>query len=158
MDSLEFYRSFHNNPINKLIHAICIPLIILTLINLLAGIEKCELIFHIQQPFKLRTVQTYRYYHILLLYLLIYLINYGIKFTSILSIFFGLLLIISNYWRKYDNLWYRNSWIIFIAAWIMQFIGHAIEGNRPALVTSLTQSVFQAPIYTLEYYYPGLFI
>ena len=75
-----------------------------------------------------------------------------------MSIYFGLILIISYGWRKYDNLWYRNSWIIFITAWIMQFVGHAIEGNRPALVTSLTQSIFQAPIYTLEYYYPGLFI
>ena len=158
MDSLEFYRSFHTNPINKFIHAICIPLIILTLINILAGIEKCELIFHFQQPFKLRSVQTYRYYHILVLYLIIYLINYGINIASIMSIYFGLILIISYGWRKYDNLWYRNSWIIFITAWIMQFVGHAIEGNRPALVTSLTQSIFQAPIYTLEYYYPGLFV
>ena len=158
MDSLEFYRSFHTNPINKFIHAICIPLIILTIINILAGIDKYELICHMQQPFKLKVVQIYRYYHILVLYLIIYLTNYGIKITSIMSIYFGLILIISLGWRKYDNLWYRNSWIIFITAWIMQFVGHAIEGNRPALVTSLTQSVFQAPIYTLEYYYPGLFL
>ena len=81
MDSLEFYRSFHTNPINKFIHGICIPLIILTIINILAGIDKYELICHMQQPFKLKVVQIYRYYHILVLYLIIYLTNYGIKIT-----------------------------------------------------------------------------
>ena len=42
-------------------------------------------------------------------------------------------------------------------AWISQFIGHYIEGNRPALLTSLSQAVFQAPLFTLEYIFPNLF-
>ena len=31
---LMFYKEYHNNPINKLIHVICIPLIAVTLGNL----------------------------------------------------------------------------------------------------------------------------
>ena len=46
--------------------------------------------------------------------------------------------------------------MIFASAWMLQFIGHAIEGNRPALMTSLSQTVFQAPLLTLEYVYPNL--
>ena len=32
----------------------------------------------------------------------------------------------------------------------LQFLGHAIEGNRPSLMTSLTQTAFQAPLFTLN--------
>ena len=36
-------------------------------------------------------------------------------------------------------------------------LGHAIEGNRPSLMTSLTQTAFQAPLFTLEHSMPFIF-
>ena len=66
------------------------------------------------------------------------------------------LYIIGKIWREVDNKWTKHSIIMFASAWILQFIGHAIEGNRPALMTSLSQTVFQAPLLTLEYVYPNL--
>ena len=45
---------------------------------------------------------------------------------------------------------------IFIFAWILQFFGHIIEGNRPALMTSIKQSFLEAPLFTVEYIYPSL--
>ena len=66
------------------------------------------------------------------------------------------LTIIGIIWRETDKKWLKHSIIMFTCAWIMQFLGHAIEGNKPALLTSLTQSIFQAPLFTLEYVYPSL--
>ncbi len=39
MDSVDFYRSFHTHPVNKLIHVFCIPLIVLTTINFLSKLS-----------------------------------------------------------------------------------------------------------------------
>ena len=36
----------------------------------------------------------------------------------------------------------------------MQFVGHAIEGNRPALFDSLIQTFTQAPVFSLSYILP----
>ena len=36
MDSVDFYRSFHTHPANKLIHFICIPMIVLSILNFLS--------------------------------------------------------------------------------------------------------------------------
>ena len=62
----------------------------------------------------------------------------------------------ARYWRKNDKYWLTNSGKVFVFAWVMQFLGHAVEGNRPALLTSFQQSIFQAPLFTLEYIYPPL--
>ncbi len=72
-----------------------------------------------------------------------------------MQMYISFLSIVSKSWRESDKKWFRNSIIMFVSAWMMQFLGHAIEGNRPALLTSLMQSVFQAPLFTLEYIYPG---
>ena len=73
-----------------------------------------------------------------------------------MQLYVTFLSVIGILWRETDKKWLNNSIIMFTSAWIMQFIGHAIEGNRPALMTSLVQSIFQAPLFTLEYMYPSL--
>ena len=39
MDSVNFYRSYHTHPINKLMHLVCIPMIVLTSINFASKIS-----------------------------------------------------------------------------------------------------------------------
>ena len=70
--------------------------------------------------------------------------------------YIGFLYILGEIWREVDKKWLKHSIITFCCAWMLQFIGHAIEGNRPALMTSLSQTIFQAPLLTLEYVYPNL--
>jgi len=36
-------------------------------------------------------------------------------------------------------------------AWTLQFFGHYIEGNKPALLDSLSSTIFQAPLYSVKY-------
>ncbi|MHA2341048.1 MAG: Mpo1-like protein [Candidatus Hodarchaeales archaeon] len=160
MDSVDFYRSFHTHPVNKLIHVFCIPLIVLTTINFLS---KFSLQFRIvPRHYNPGTKQimykniTIDYHTLIAIYNMYYYIVWNFKIGIVMQIYLGFLYIIGKIWREVDNKWTKHNIIIFASAWILQFIGHAIEGNRPALMTSLSQTVFQAPLLTLEYVYPNL--
>ena len=39
----------------------------------------------------------------------------------------------------------------FILSWVAQFIGHYIEGKRPALVDNLSQAFIDAPLFSMDY-------
>ena len=159
MDSIDFYRSYHTNPINKCIHFFCIPMIVLSSINFLNKVS-----FKIKLPFngKLGTKLVMHpeinvnYFNISLVYNLYYYIFWGVKVGLVMHFYIWILSIVSEVWREFDKNWVKNSIIIFVGAWIMQFLGHAIEGNRPALLTSLGQTVFEAPLFSLSYVYPSL--
>jgi len=48
-----------------------------------------------------------------------------------------------------NNNWLKLNTILFITAWILQFLGHYIEGNRPALMDSLSQAFLTAPAFAI---------
>ena len=66
--------------------------------------------------------------------------------------YFELLNIINNNL----NLGFRKTAIIFVLSWILQFIGHYIEGRKPALLDSISQSLLGAPIFSLVPLIPSL--
>jgi len=159
MDSTDFYRSFHTHPVNKLIHVFCIPMIVLSTMNFLSKVS-----YRIQlPPYKygpdtrhvMHNTITIDYNTIFAFYSIYYYLFWNFKIGFVMQMYISFLSILSKSWRESDKKWFRHSIIMFVSAWMMQFLGHAIEGNRPALLTSLTQSVFQAPLFTLEYIYPG---
>ena len=166
MDSVDFYRSFHTHPVNKLIHVFCIPLIVLTTINFLSKLSlqfKLPLRkYRIDFMYKPHTKQImYRTFYIncyviTSLYNIYYYVFWSFKIGFIMQLYIGFLYILGEIWRDFDKKWLKHSIITFVCAWMLQFLGHAIEGNRPALLTSLSQTIFQAPLLTLEYVYPNL--
>ena len=137
MSKVGFYRSFHTHPLNKLIHVFCIPTILVTIINFISK-------FDINTRWAMAPYSAYYYLY------------WGFKPGIIMQFYLESLNTISEKWRDFDKKWFKNSIIAFVFSWILQFIGHAIEGNRPALLTSLSQTIFQAPLLTLEYIYPNL--
>ena len=159
MESVEFYRSFHTHPVNKFIHLICIPMIVLTTINFMS---RFFIVIIKNDPVYLGSHKiaqsnlTEKYEIIPYLYIFYYYLFWNFKIGVIMHCYIIFLMFIGRYWRENDKNWFKNSSIIFIFAWGMQFVGHAIEGNKPALLTSLSQAVFQAPLFTLEYIYPSL--
>ena len=147
--NVEFYKSYHNNPINKAIHFVCIPMIVTSL-----------MIFFKHTYILYSTLDTHIKFNITNILLTIYFIGYyktfNLKISLIMMLYFFFL-------RKFGNyivINYKNStsiaWFMFTFGWIMQFVGHYIEGKRPALFDSITQAFFEAPLYTLEYAYPNL--
>ena len=160
MSSADFYRSFHTHPVNKFIHVICIPMIVLSTLNFISKFSlqyRCSNKFSCLKQKKIcNTTLVVNDYTIIFFYNLYYYLAWNWKIGLIMQTYIMFLSIIGIIWRETDKKWLKHSIIMFTSAWIMQFIGHAIEGNKPALLTSLTQAVFQAPLFTLEYIYPSL--
>jgi uncharacterized membrane protein YGL010W len=131
----DFYRSYHQNPFNKAIHLVCIPMLSLCFLNFasMVGGDKYLLYFYSA------------YYTFISL-------KVGLVMTTYLYLLFKL----ANLWRTNNIYWRENSVCLFIFAWIFQFFGHFIEGNRPALLTGITQAFLEAPLFTMEYVYPSL--
>ena len=133
------YQDYHNDSTNKLIHFICIPLIVLTSANFLS-------------KSKIKILGTGLYGLSLLILLLNYLINYGLVTFILMLSYYCIIDYYSEKWLKRNN-WFIESVIIFILSWILQFIGHYIEGTRPALMDSITTAITQAPLFSIMYFF-----
>lgn len=149
---VDFYKSYHTHWLNKMIHSVCIPLIVFTTINYLSIIcQKYKLNHHYNLQTIITTAFCLNYFHN-------YNITAGVVMTMYISCFTFLSTLITELLvTEYKNLlksYLLYNTIVFVVAWILQFIGHAIEGSRPALTDSLSQAVFQAPLFSLEYFLP----
>lgn len=144
-NSFNTYAHYHQNPINKLIHAICIPFIVLTITNFIdeikitdtCGGKKDRVMFSLKHIF-----------------IVCWLINYGVmSFQVMLGMAFYLMALsyISALWKTMDKHWMSHSVYIHIIAWLLQFVGHYIEGRKPALIDSVSTTLFEAPMFSFGY-------
>ena len=144
-DWFDAYGESHQNKINKIIHWICIPLIFWSIIALLSLIPHSYL-----NIFNHRVLDEFTHWGTVVIVL-------GLIFYWRLSlnIFFGMFLLslyvlIDIYYTVYlfdlnrffgllkgvggsgVDFLLCSSIIVFIFAWILQFIGHKIEGKKPS--------------------------
>jgi uncharacterized membrane protein YGL010W len=122
------YSEDHRNPANVLIHWICVPLILWTVIALLWLVPVPEAI---GRPGLWAGVGMF-------LAMMFYLRLSRPLALAMLIMFVVLGLITEGLYRAYGTtvlLWLAIG--VFVAAWIAQFVGHHIEGRRPAFFTDL---------------------
>ncbi len=112
---LESYEKNHQNPINEAIHIIAIPLIMFSILGMTAAFD------------------------IFLEYLLVGIVFfYYLKLSKIaallmlvwLLIYLGLVVLLKPYIIEI-------SILLFAFGWILQFLGHFIEGKRPSFFEDL---------------------
>lgn len=127
---LSEYGENHQNKTNKLIHWICIPLIFFSIFGLIRCIPVPGRLSEFHPLFNWAGI-------IIILALLYYL-------TLSFSLFIGFLIwcmvvVAGNEWilslGSYTLL--ITSCVIFIFAWVGQFIGHHIEGKKPSFFKDL---------------------
>lgn len=147
----EEYGASHKNPTNKRIHWICVPMIFFSIICLFAAIPASYLANWAPaewQPFlHWGTV-------LIALGLLFYLrlspaMFLGILLFSLLCLFGVTLLDLLPL-----PLWASGS-IIFVGAWLGQFIGHKIEGKKPSFFKDL-QFLLIGPAWLMGFVYKKL--
>ncbi|MFB9842716.1 Mpo1 family 2-hydroxy fatty acid dioxygenase [Mucilaginibacter ginsenosidivorans] len=130
------YAENHQNPANKLIHWICVPVIIFSLFGLFWAI-----------PFPyLKFLGVYNGYVNWASFLMAGMIFYYYRLSPKLSYIMLLVLFVFSYfvtlladWQSSGGgpaLWLVST-ILFVLAWVGQFIGHKIEGKRPSFLTDL---------------------
>lgn len=132
------YAACHRDPVNRLTHFAGVPLIMFALLLVLSwpGVTLAGV------PVTVAMVLT--------VLLLAYYFALDTALAAAMTVFTGLLLAAAH--------WLASSqppavgWTVFAACfvggWILQLVGHAFEGRRPALVDSLWQ-VFVAPIFLM---------
>ena len=131
------YASYHINKINKVIHWICIPLIMFSLLGLLSILS-----FQFMAVF---IVLALLYYLKLSKSLALGMLLISLFFTSIIN---------QITFLSKQNLTILYS-TIFIIAWIGQFTGHKIEGEKPAFFKDL-QFLLIGPLWLLSFIYNKL--
>lgn len=124
---LESYEKNHQNPINEAIHIIAIPLIMFSILGMTAAFD------------------------IFLEYILVgIVIIYYLKLSKIaallmlvwLLIYLGLVILLKPYIIEI-------SILLFAFGWILQFLGHFIEGKRPSFFEDLRYFLI-GPLFVIQ--------
>jgi len=123
------YKSSHQNQTNQVIHWIFVPLIYLSVIGLLWGVNLgVELDFLGGQPLNVAMVVS----------LLVFAYYLSLSFTIAVGMLIVSALGMIACWYLQDRTsLLALSAIIFVVSWIFQFIGHKVEGKKPSFFKDL---------------------
>ena len=135
---LDLYASSHTNPTNKLIHKICVPLIVWSVLALAYSIPNLAIgpvqvgLFHI-----IVIGGLYFYFNLGK--------NVGMAMVAMISFCFLLLLLI----EQTSYLW-QIALVVFVISWIFQFYGHHVEKKRPSFADDL-KFLLVGPLWVMRY-------
>ena len=151
------YGLYHKNKTNKIIHWICIPIIMFSLFGLLDLIP-----YKSNMDFAFSTLESWTNFkfdiNILTIFIILSILFY-LRLSITLSlgmISFSIFLIYIL--KQLNNIYFISEYkllfylLLFITAWIGQFIGHAIEGKKPAFFKDL-QFLLIGPLWLLSFIY-----
>ena len=150
---LEAYGESHQTELNKKIHYVCVPAIFFSLLGLLYSIPVYRLFTDIFEPSVTKHINLAS---VLVLFGTLYYFTLSVKlavsmlFCSLLAL--ALIHIIEL--SRIAPLWLVMV-IIFIVAWIGQFIGHKHEGKKPSFLEDI-QFLMIGPAWTLSHLYDRL--
>jgi len=139
-DWLSEYGTSHRNPVNKLLHWICVPLIVLTVFGLLWSLPVPDLVSSISAWLNWATVLAGA--------ALLYYLALSPALAAGVLVAFALLLFVTQWLATLPWPLWLTSLTIFVVAWVGQFIGHAIEGKRPSFFKDV-QFLLIGPLWLL---------
>jgi len=144
---LDEYSVSHQNPTNKTIHWICVPLIFFSVIGLL---------YNVQFPVRLIGQMNLNLAVIILVFVTVYYFLLS-KSLSVGMLLFSLACIGLCY--EITAITTVPLWAIcigiFVLAWIGQFYGHNIEGKKPSFLKDL-QYLMIGPAWLMSFVYKKL--
>lgn len=126
------YGESHRHPTNILIHKVCVPIIVYTLLALFWSL-----------PFPWRVDVPFITYFsnwagVLIFFCLIFYFSLGLKPGIFMTIYALPALIFLKSVGVENNITVAKiAGTVFIIAWIGQFIGHKVEGKKPSFLKDL---------------------
>ena len=141
------YGSSHQNPTNKLLHWICVPLILLSILGLLCVLPL---------PGALKAMSPCLNWGALTAAaaLIYYVLLSPALAAGIALAFLMMFALLRALAALAYPLWLTCA-VIFVVAWIGQFIGHAVEGRRPSFFKDL-QFLLIGPMWLVAFLYRRL--
>ncbi|WP_245662914.1 DUF962 domain-containing protein [Endozoicomonas arenosclerae] len=125
---LEAYAESHQNPTNKLIHWICVPAIMFSIIGIVWS-------FSTTAVFVLMAI-TMIFYFMLSLPLSM----------AIIGVYAGMAFIADSIGEPLLMV----SIAIFVVSWVFQFVGHKVEGKKPSFFEDI-QFLLVGPLWCLSF-------
>ncbi|MDM1549648.1 DUF962 domain-containing protein [Empedobacter falsenii] len=138
------YGESHQNVTNKIIHWICVPLIFWTILGFISYI-----------PTPHFYIPSFGYISIASIIALMIVSIFYFRLSVVVGLIMIFLMLIMEYFISLCNLQFgTKSWIVylvvFIITWILQFVGHKIEGKKPSFLKDL-QFLLVGPIWLLGF-------
>ncbi len=143
------YAESHQDPSNKLIHWICVPLIVFSLFGLIWAIPFPHLEF----------LGKYNGYVNWASFLIAFAVYYYYKLSPVLSyVMLLMIMFFSAGIVSLEKAHRLNGWpemwhvclVIFVVSWIGQFIGHKIEGKKPSFLDDV-KFLLIGPIWLIHF-------
>ena len=142
------YAVSHQNPTNKLIHYICVPSIFFSIVALLASI-----LHDFLNSWASAGWQPYLHFGTVLIVIgLLFYLRLSIPLFIGIAAFSALCLYLTKLLALAEVPLWQSSLAIFVVAWIGQFIGHKIEGEKPSFFKDL-QFLLIGPAWILGFIY-----
>jgi len=146
-DWLAEYGASHQHPTNKLLHWICVPPILLAVMGLL---------WSLPAPAALAALSPWlNWASLVAAAALLYYARLSARLAAGVLIAFVALLVLTRALAQLPWPLWQTSLVIFVIAWIGQFIGHAVEGRRPSFFKDL-QFLLIGPLWLLAAAYRRL--
>ena len=141
------YGESHSHPRNELLHIICVPPIVMTVIGFLWSIPVPAAVAEISPWLNFATL----FVAAAIVYYFALSVSLGIG----AAIGLGAMLLVVQWLDTLSWPLWLTCLVIFVVGWIGQFIGHAIEGKRPSFMKDI-QFLLIGPLWLLGHLYRRL--
>jgi uncharacterized membrane protein YGL010W len=125
------YGESHRNPVNELIHIVCIPAIVFSLLGILWALHPAVALLVAAAA-------------------LAYYVTLSRTFALGMGVMAGAMLLVLA--MLPDGTVLPTSIGVFVAAWLGQFVGHHIEGKKPSFFDDL-RFLLIGPLFVLSILY-----
>ncbi|KAA8906400.1 hypothetical protein FN846DRAFT_948744 [Sphaerosporella brunnea] len=134
---LVFYGTYHTHPKNVLIHIIFVPVLMFTLMSILANIPLSTSNVYLNASTLLSSI-----------YAVLYILMEPVA-GSLLAPYVVAQSLVGTYCvQRWDGGFNRLAAAVQVISWISQFVGHGVfERRAPALLDNLVQALFLAPLF-----------
>ena len=141
---LSEYGESHQNPTNKAIHWICVPAIVWSIVAVLWSLPVPAPISQLSGVNWMTVV--------VLLVLVYYMILSPTLAIGFLALSFVCVALIMAYEALFSFPIWQFALILFVVAWIGQFVGHKIEGKKPSFFKDV-QFLLIGPAWLMHFLY-----
>ncbi|MDE0708015.1 MAG: DUF962 domain-containing protein [Candidatus Poseidoniales archaeon] len=143
-DWLDGYGESHQNSLNKKIHWVAVPLIFLTIVGLL---------WSIPVPEAIAVNQWVNFATIMLIPVIIFYARLSMSLTVGMGVWCVFCFAICHLYGTLTEipLW-QTSLGVFVLAWIGQFYGHKVEGQKPSFFEDI-QYLMIGPAWLMSFIY-----
>lgn len=129
---LDAYAVSHQNKTNKAIHFVCVPLIVFSVVGLIMSIPN-EMI---KEVTGISSNLLANWAVVALIPTMIFYFRLSVKMGVLILAFLSLCIFGNSIIAESVALW-QSSLALFIVAWIGQFYGHKLEGEKPSFFDDL---------------------